>query len=78
MEIKLSVDRIESGIAVCYDQGDKKYEISADGLAEGLIISAEFDESGNFISAKPLYEETEALRGEIASRTRALFKRNKK
>ena len=78
MEIKLSIDRIEGGIAVCYDESDKKYEISADGLTEGLIIYAEFDESGNFISARPLYEDTDTRRKELSSRTRALFKRNKK
>ena len=78
MEIKLSLDRIEGEIAVCYDESGNKYEIPANKLSEGLIISAVFDENGNFVSATPLPEETEARKKELASRAKALFKRNKK
>ena len=78
MVLKLSVDRIESGIAVCYDGGCKKYELPSCGLAEGNMISATFDGNGKFISAEVLKDETERRRSELASRTKALFNRNKK
>lgn len=78
MILKLSVDRIESGIAVCYDVNDKKHELPAQGLSEGDIISAKFDENGNFTSAEVLKEETERRRSMLASRTKNLFNRNKK
>ena len=78
MEIKLSLDRIEGEIAVCYDESGNKYEIPAKRLSEGLIISAVFDEDGNFVSANPLPHETEARKKELASRTKALFERKKK
>ncbi|MBQ7292392.1 MAG: DUF3006 domain-containing protein [Clostridia bacterium] len=78
MAIKLSVDRICNDIAICYDDECKKYEIPSYALKEGDMVSAEFDSSGNFISATPLPEETEARRKELASKTKMLFNRNKK
>ena len=78
MEIKLSLDRIEGEVAVCYDGDGNKYEIPASGLSECMIISAVFDENGNFISACPLRDETETVKKELSARTKALFKRNKK
>ena len=78
MVLRLSVDQIENGIAVCYDGNDKKYELLSDGLSEGDIISAEFDANGNLLSVKVLKDETESRRGELALRTRNLFNRNKK
>ena len=78
MAIKLSVDRICKSIAICYDDDCKKYEIPSFGLKEGDMLSAEFDNLGNFISAKPLPEETEARRKELASKTKTLFNRTKK
>lgn len=78
MILKLSVDRIENGIAVCYDCNDKKYELPSDGLFDGDLISAEFDGDENFLSAKRLKGETESRKSELASRTRNLFNRNKK
>lgn len=78
MVLKLSVDRIENAIAVCYDDGCKKYELPSDGLFEGDIISAEFDENGKLISATPLADETKKRKSELASRTKNLFNRNKK
>ena len=77
VEIKLSVDRIEGDIAVCYD-GDKKYELSAHGLAEGLIVLAEFDKDGKLISVTPLDGETEKRKKDLAARTKNIFKRNRK
>ena len=77
MIFKLSVDRIESGIAVCYDDDDKKYELPADGLAEGEIISAVFDSNGKLVSVTHLRDETESLRRQAAARTKGLFNRNK-
>ena len=77
MEIKLSVDRIEGGIAVCYSD-KKKYELPADGLREGLIILASFDGDGNLSSITPLESETAKERTAMSERTKALFRRNKK
>ena len=76
--IKLSVDRIINNIAVCYDDDCRKCEIPADGLREGDIISAEFDESQKLITCHILKEETEKRRRELAARTRALFNRKQK
>ena len=78
MILKLSVDRIESGIAICYDDDCKKYELPANGLLEGEIISVEFDSGGKPASVTHLTEETEKLKREMASRTKKLFNRNKK
>ena len=77
MKIKLSVDRIESGIAVCYDD-NQKYELPADGLREGLIVLAVFDSDGKLISITPLGEEMANQRVSLSERTKALFKRNRK
>lgn len=77
VEIKLSVDRIEGGIAVCYG-GDKKYELPAEGLAEGLIVLAEFDKDGKMISVTPLEDETEKRKKDLSARTKNIFKRNRK
>lgn len=77
MVFKLSVDRIESGIAVCYDDNDKKYELRTGGLSEGDIIEAEFDENGTFLSHKVLTEETKRKKNELSLRTKKLFNRNK-
>ena len=77
MEIKLSVDRIEGDIAICYD-GDKKYELPAHRLYEGLIVSATIDGNGNLLSLTPLYKETKKQKQALFERTRALFNRSKK
>ena len=78
MILKLSVDRIESGIAVCYDDNDKKHELPAGDLSEGELISAEFDSDGKLLSITHLVEETESVRREMARRTKNIFNRNKK
>ena len=78
MILKLSVDRIESGIAVCYDDNDKKHELPAGDLSEGELISAEFDSGGNLLSITHLAKETENARREMARRTKNLFNRNNK
>lgn len=78
MVLKLSVDRIDNGIAVCYDDGCQKHELPARGLSEGDMISAEFNECGKLISVKVLKDETERRRSDLASRTKNLFNRNKK
>lgn len=77
MTIKLSVDRIDGAVAVCYDD-EKKYEIPATGLKEGDIILAEFDEEMKLISRNILQGETEKKKSEMALRTKNLFNRSKK
>ena len=74
MDLRLSVDRVENGIAVCYDDNDKKYELLLDGVSEGDIISVSFDTDGSLLSVNRLENETEARRSELASRTKNLFK----
>jgi len=75
---KFSVDRVESGIAVCYDEGGKKYEFSeADiGLARGSLFEAVL------VAGKPtevtyLEKETKEKKAELKGRMDALFKRTK-
>ena len=77
MTVKLSVDRIEGQIAVCYDDS-KKYHLPADGLSEGDILLASFDGEMKLISFELLKDETQAKKREMASRTKNLFNRNKK
>ena len=77
MTVKLSVDRIEGQIAVCYDDS-KKYHLPADGLSEGDILLASFDGEMKLISFELLKDETQAKKSEMASRTKNLFNRNKK
>ena len=77
MTVKLSVDRIEGQIAVCYDDS-KKYHLPANGLSEGDILLASFDGEMKLISFELLKDETQAKKSEMASRTKNLFNRNKK
>ena len=78
MTKRLSIDRIINSIAVCYDDNDKKYELPADGLAEGQLIDADFDESGAFVSARVCVKETQDKRDELNARLNALLNRKKK
>ena len=77
MTIKLSVDRIEGQVAVCYDDS-KKYHLPADGLSEGDLVLAELDGEMKLISFEILKDDTKAKKSEMASRTKSLFNRKKK
>ncbi len=75
---KFSVDRIESGIAVCYDEDGQKYEFSETdiGLARGSLFEAELVD-GVPKEVSYLEEETKAKKKEMKGRMDALFNRTK-
>ena len=78
MKKKFSVDRIEDGIAVCYDEDSKKYEFSAEALAlsRGSIFEATLV---NGVPTDIVYLEKETLetKQNMKKRLDALFRRNK-
>lgn len=74
MEKKLTVDRIEEGIAVCFDENGRKFEIS-DPLAEGDIINVDIDDLGAVTLICKNDEEKEKKRSDNSSRLRSLFSR---
>ena len=77
MKIKMSVDRIATDVAICYDDNDKKYEIPlklAD-LKAGDVIFVTFD-GDSPVCATVLKEETEQIKKDLAKRTKNLFNRN--
>ena len=78
MKQKFSVDRIEDGIAVCYDEDSKKYEFSAETLrlARGSLFEA------TLVNGVPtdivfLEKETLETKQNMKKRLDALFGRNK-
>lgn len=78
MKQKFSVDRIEDGIAVCYDEDSKKYEFSADtlDLSRGSLFEA------TLVNGVPtdivfLEKETLETKQNMKKRLDALFDRNK-
>ncbi len=79
MKQKFSVDRIEDGIAVCYDENSKKYEFSAEalGLARGSLFEATLV---NGAPTNVVYLETETLETQKTMKKRldALFRRSAK
>ena len=79
MKQKFSVDRIEDGIAVCYDENSKKYEFSADTvrLARGSIFEATLTDG---VPTDIVYLEKETLETKATMKRRldALFRRSAK
>ena len=78
MKQKFSVDRIEDGIAVCYDEDSKKYEFSTDTvpLERGSLFEA------TLVGGVPtdivyLEKETKEKQKNMKRRLDILFKRNK-
>ena len=77
--MKFTLDRIEEGIAVCFDADGVKYNIPTEKLgdmSEGDIFEAELCE-GEVCNIRTLRDETEAKKEENASRLRNLFNRRK-
>lgn len=79
MRQKFSVDRIENGIAVCYDENMKKYEFSETlvPLARGSLFEAEL------VNGKPtdivyLEQETLEVKKQMKQRLDNLFGRHSK
>lgn len=78
MKQKFSVDRIENGIAVCYDDDGKKYEFSAETL--GLSRTSLFE--ATLVDGIPtdvvyLEAETAKTKETMKKRLDALFNRRK-
>ena len=78
MKKKFSIDRIEDGIAVCYDEACQKYEFSAEQL--GLTRTSLFE--ATLVDGLPtdivyLEQETLKTKQNIKKRLDALFDRNK-
>ncbi len=76
---KFSVDRIECGIAVCYDENEKKYEFSATliGLERGALFEADLV-NGVPTNVVYLEEETAAIKKQMKQRLDNLFGRHSK
>ncbi|NLK40217.1 MAG: DUF3006 domain-containing protein [Clostridiales bacterium] len=73
--IRLSVDRTEADIVICFDDFGNKYELSADIVGhfkDGDIIYATFSE-GNIISAYLAEEETSSKKAALQNRLNRLF-----
>lgn len=88
MRLRFSLDRVESGIAVCLCEseghGEEKYEFSLEhtpalrGLADGTLFDATLDAKGNACEIIVLHELTEQRRARNSARLRALFDKSKK
>ncbi|MBO4979513.1 MAG: DUF3006 family protein [Clostridia bacterium] len=78
MKQKFSVDRIEDGIAVCYDEDSKKYEFSTDvvPLERGSLFEATLVD-GVPTDIVYLEKETKEKQKNLKHRLDILFKRNK-
>lgn len=78
MKQRFSIDRIEGGVAVCYDENSKKYEFSAEAvaLARGSLFEAKLVDG---VPTDIVYLEKETLdtKQSMKKRLSALFCRNK-
>ena len=76
MKIVFSLDRIENGIAVCYDENRKKYEfpVSLVPLERGSLFEAELSD-GLPHGVRFLEEQTALVKKQHKSRLDALFAR---
>ena len=78
MKKKFSIDRIEDGVAVCYDEACQKYEFSAEllNLARTALFEATLVD-GNPTDIVYLEQETLTKKQTTKKRLDALFDRNK-
>lgn len=73
--LRLTVDRTESGIIVCFDDNNNKYELferETGKLADGDIIYARFSE-GMPIFLSTAHDETEAEKSALQERLKRIF-----
>ena len=79
MKIVFSLDRIENGIAVCYDEDQNKYEfpVSLVPLACGSLFEAELSD-GLPCGVRFLEEQTTLVKKQHKSRLDALLARKPK
>lgn len=73
---RFTLDRIEEGIAVCFDDNEKEYTVSADslGLQPDDIFLAYYDGT-IFCDVEYLKKETEEKKAEMQRRLNQLFGR---
>lgn len=88
--MKFSLDRVESGIAVCLAEepvappASVRYDIPLDevpalkGLADGTLFDADVGEDGRLYHIRVLHKETADMREKNKARLQALFARSKK
>ncbi|MBR4295451.1 MAG: DUF3006 domain-containing protein [Clostridia bacterium] len=77
---KLTVDRVEGQVALCFDEAEKAYELPIGillGASEGDIIEVEIN-NGDVKFLHILQKETAEKKAESSARLRALFNRGKK
>ncbi len=74
MEKKLTVDRIEEGISVCFDDEGNRYELS-EALTEGDIFEANIDDDGRATLIKRSESEIIEKKSSLENRLNALFRR---
>ena len=77
MEKKLTVDRIEEGIAVCFSEDGEKYEFCA-ALSEGDVFFADISRCGEIRVLEMLEKEKAQRREKSTFRLTALFERGDK
>ena len=77
-EIRLALDRIESGIAICLDDGEQAYRFSADaltGIKEGDLFLALVGSDGTVSVIDRLEDENAEHHARNRSRLDRLFGR---
>lgn len=78
-EIRLALDRIESGIAICLDEDERVYHFSADsltGIREGDLFLALVGSDGTVIVLDRLEDENADRHARNRSRLDRLFGRS--
>lgn len=78
MEIELTLDRIEEGIAILLDSDGKIFKCSESGdFSEGDILLCRIEE-GNVTIIEKMNEKTEEKKEELSNRLKSLFLRGDK
>ena len=76
MEIKLTLDRLEEGIAILLDAEGKIYSCSSFGdCSEGDILLCEIGDDGDIVVKEKMVEEKNEKTEDLSNRLRALFSR---
>ncbi|MBR3965588.1 MAG: hypothetical protein IKJ91_00785 [Clostridia bacterium] len=76
MEMKLTLDRLEEGIAILLDAEGKIYRCSSFGdCSEGDILLCEIGDDGDIVVKEKMIEEKNEKTEDLSNRLRALFSR---
>lgn len=79
MEIKLTLDRIEEGIAILLDSEGKIFELKDKcDFTEGDVLLCRIDDNCEITVIKKMNDETEVKKNEMSNRLRSLFSRGDK